>query len=124
MDKFDEVTSEAEKAIQINPNLSEAYKSLGWIYSSMGKLNDGVMNLRRAYKLDPLSFRPGSEVTLVCQLAGRERDAIELLQRLKDLYPRNHRVYARWAEFYMLKQDFVNAQQMLDTGLQISSRRR
>jgi TolB-like protein/Tfp pilus assembly protein PilF len=120
MDKFDEVISEAEKAIQINSNLSEAYRSLGWIYSSMGKLDAGVRDLQRAYKLDPLSFRPGSEVSLVFQLAGREREAVELLERLRDLYPRNHRVYARWAEFYMLKRDFVNAQKMVSTGLQIS----
>jgi len=120
MDKFDEVISEAEKAIGINPNLSEAYRSLGWINSSMGKLEAGVRDLQRAYELDPLSFRPGSEVSLVFQLAGREREALELLERLRDLYPRNHRVYARWAEFYMLKRDFVNAQEMVSTGLRIS----
>jgi adenylate cyclase len=122
MDKFDEVTSEAEKAIQINPNLAEAYRSLGWIYSSMGKLDAGVRDLQKAYKLDPLSFRPGSEVSLVFQLAGREREALEFLERLRDLYPRNHRVYARWAEFYMLKRDFVKAQEMASKGLQISPR--
>ena len=120
MDKFDEVISESEKAIRINPNLSEAYRSLGWIYSSMGKLEIGVNYLQRAYKLDPLSFRPGSEVSLIYQLAGKEREALDLLKTLKDLYPRNHRVYARWAEFYMIKQDFVHAQEMVSKGLQIS----
>jgi adenylate cyclase len=120
MDKFDQVISESEKAIRINPNLSEAYRSLGWIYSSMGKLETGVSYLQRAYRLDPLSFRPGSEVSLVYQLAGREREALELLESLRDLYPRNHRVYARWAEFYMIKHDYVHAQEMVSKGFQIS----
>jgi adenylate cyclase len=120
MDKFEEVAAESEKAIRINPNLSEAYNTLGWIYSSMGRMDTGIGYLQKAYKLDPLSFRPGSEVSLVYQMAGKEREALDFLGRLRDLYPRNHRVYARWAEFYMMKQDFASAQEMVSKGLQIS----
>jgi adenylate cyclase len=120
LDKFDLVVSEAEKAIEINPNLSEAYSTLGWINSSMGKLDAGVMDLERAYRLDPMSFRPGSEVSPVFQLAGKERQAQDFLERLRDLYPKNHRVYARWAEFYLVKRDFDGAQEMINTGLEIS----
>lgn len=39
---------------------------------------------------------------------------------MTDLYPKNHRVYARWAEYYLIKHDYSKAQDMLNKGSKIS----
>ncbi len=117
MDRYEESVAEAEKAIQINPNLTESYISLGIQYCTLGKLDEGLAFFQRAYELDPVSQGASGFVALVLRTMGRIDEALEVLRRMESLNPRAPRLYIGLAESYMLKRDFLKAQEVLDKGL-------
>jgi len=112
--------AEAERAVHINPNLSESYYAIGMSYATLARLDIGVQFLRKAYELDPLSLSIAHGLALVLALAGDESEAFAVWNRLLRFNPANPRVYDGLAEFYMLHRDFDKAQEMLSTGLRIN----
>jgi TolB-like protein/Flp pilus assembly protein TadD len=80
----DFVTAEAEdrKAIELNPNLADAYENLALLKSSMGALKESVGLLEKARELDPLS----PMVPFLGQLyfySGREEEAVQLWTKME-----------------------------------------
>jgi tetratricopeptide (TPR) repeat protein len=49
-------------------------------------------------------------------VAGKHADSFEVLDKLRNLNPKHPRVYIALAEWYMQKQDFPKAQEMLDSA--------
>jgi adenylate cyclase len=116
MDRFDESIAESEAAIKINPNIPEAHFSLAAIYSSMGDLGRGLDEMGKAYELDPLSVSTSIFFGLMSWVAGKQVESFAILEKLRNLNPRHPRVYSALAEWYMQKQDFLKAQEMLDSA--------
>jgi len=119
MDRFKESISEAERAIKIDPNLSDAYLSLGMCYASIGT-EQALVNFQRACDLDPLSYRAKTLLAESLRVGRRESEALDVLEKLRDLYPRNARMYTSIAECYLQKGDFEKAQEALSIGLRFS----
>lgn len=120
LDRYASAVAEAEKALEINPNLSEAYITLAIQYCSNQDLERGLATFQKAYELDPLSFTSGNFVALVLRTLGRIEESITVLERMKELSPKNPRVYVGLAECHMLKRDFEDAQKMIDLAARIS----
>jgi adenylate cyclase len=120
LDRYDQLRIEAEKATEINPNLVEAHIVLGINHITFGRLNKGIESFRKAYELDPLRFPAANHLALSLWEAGKTGDALEILGKMRELYPRNPRVYASLAECYMSKREFDKAQDMLDFGKKIN----
>jgi tetratricopeptide (TPR) repeat protein len=51
--RLDEAVPAVQKAIQLNPNSSEALGNLGLIYSEMGKLDEAMEHFNRALAINP-----------------------------------------------------------------------
>ncbi|HZW55001.1 MAG TPA: tetratricopeptide repeat protein, partial [Nitrososphaerales archaeon] len=120
LDRFAESLMEAEKAVQINPNLSEAHMDLGILHCNLDDLNKALPSFEKAYELDPLSVVLGGFVALIAQIAGRKTLALSVLERMRELNPRNERVYVVFANYYIQEGNFKEAQAMLDRGRSIS----
>jgi adenylate cyclase len=120
LDRFDAAILEIERAIRINPNLSEAYVSLGVLYVNQRSLDEALTEFQRAYELDPLSYIAARFVTLTAIIVGKEALALEVLARMREVNPTNPKVYVGFAEFYMQKGNFDQAQEMLDRARQIN----
>lgn len=88
----------AEKAIEINPNCSRAYRTLGLILKRSGDPRALVIKAReKVLHLDPAS--PTDLINLFGELPPRSRieEAQQLLDRIEALEPGS--VFAEWARF-------------------------
>jgi adenylate cyclase len=116
LDRYHESVEQAEAAISINQNIPEAYFALATIYASMGDLRRGLDAMRKAHEVDPLYVSFGLFYGLMLWVAGKPEESIAVLDRMRNLHPRNARVYVSLAEWHMQKQDFPKAQELLDTA--------
>jgi len=115
-DRFDAALVEAEAAIRINPNLSEAYLSLGVLDAITRTPIDALAMFRRAYELDPLSPGAGEMLTSLAAWTGDDGEARDVLARLRELNPRDAKLYLFAADYYMEKRELGEAQKMVDAA--------
>ncbi|MGA2199484.1 MAG: adenylate/guanylate cyclase domain-containing protein [Nitrososphaerales archaeon] len=115
-DRFDAALVEAEAAIGINPNLSEAYMSLGVLDAITRTPSDALAMFRRAYELDPLSPGAGEMLTSLATWTGDDGEARAVLARLRELNPRSAKLYLFAADYYMEKRELDEAQKMVDAA--------
>jgi adenylate cyclase len=120
IDRCAESMSEAEKAIALNPNLSQAHISLGSNLFSTGRTEDGLLELERAHELDPLSISTADHIVYALIALGKTSDALSILQKFRELNPDNPVVYEMLADCYMEREEFFEAQQMLDQCVRLS----
>ena len=116
LDRFDAELVEAEAAVRINPNLSEAYMSLGVVDSIMRTTHQALLMFKRAYELDPLSFGAGEMLATTATWAGDDGLATEVLARMRESNPKDPKVYLCTADYYMARNDFEEAQKMVDAA--------
>jgi len=104
---FEVMEDEARKAIELNPNLAEAYQELSEVMPLLGKPLEWVRLLETAYQLDPLSTRIIERLGAAYLYTGREADALEHLRRTLHLEPLNS---YRWMwVYYVSKGNFEEA---------------
>ncbi|MDA4136922.1 MAG: hypothetical protein OK449_08035 [Thaumarchaeota archaeon] len=119
-DRFDAALVEAEAAIRINPNLSEAYMSLGVLDSVMRTAGQALLMFRRGYELDPLSFGTGEFLANAATWAGDDELALDVLARMREFNPKDPKVYLSTADYYMERKQFEEAQKMVDTARDVN----
>ncbi len=84
--------SDAEKdfrrALQINPNLSAAHIDLVFtVLHPMGRFDEGVLELKKALELDPLSLSARRQMALLLVSAHRFDEALDYCRQIADLSP-------------------------------------
>jgi len=119
-DQFDKWLVEVEKALAISPNLVEAHIQLGILSVTYGNRDRAVESFRKAYELDPLRFGTANFLSLSLWQGGDVEEALEVLGKMRELYPGNPRVYTSLAECYMTLENFAKAQEMLDLARKIN----
>ena len=122
-DKFELVISEAEKALQFNPNLAEAYETLGVAQESLEGPGAAVKSYETSLELDPFSFATISDLAGTYQALGRAAHALELLQKTARLYPTDPEPQLQLARYYMWNQDYLKAQEHLNRYLELGVNR-
>ncbi len=102
---------EARRALELNPNLAEAHDVLGQIAGGEGDLDTYLVQAQAAYRLDPLSPASISYLGRALFFAGRLEEALALWQQTLHLDPTS--CYRGMADYYMLKGDYVRADEMV-----------
>ncbi len=119
LDRFEEETLEAKRAIQLNPSNSIAHLHLGMEdFFNADRREEGLKELERARELDPLT---GASAVLgfAYDLVGRQKEARDLLLKRQYLEPRDGSVYDDTANHYFMLGDFQKAREAIDDGLKI-----
>ncbi len=119
-DRFEGALAEAEAAVRINPNLSQAYMTLGVLDAVSGSKPGALAMFRRAYELDPLSFHPAEMLVSAACHAGGYAEARKVLERMVELKPKDPKTYLLFADYYMAKKEFEEAQRMVDSASGLS----
>ena len=107
-DDIDGSATEAKIAIELNPNLADAYVRLGEYSALKGSADDWVKMLETAYQLDPLSPVVIRRLGYALFYSGKIEAAIEHWKRTLHLDPYN--TYRSLSEYYMGTGDYVQAE--------------
>jgi TolB-like protein/Tfp pilus assembly protein PilF len=110
-DDFATAEAEDKRAVELNPNLADAYENLALLKSSMGALKESIRLLEKARELDPLS----PMVHFLGQLyfySGREDDALKLWTKIERFAPAE--TYSRMLDYEMTKGRIDGTREMLE----------
>jgi serine/threonine-protein kinase len=81
LEQTDQARTQAQRALDLNPNFAPAHRLMGWIHLDDGKYDDAIAEFKKTpyslsnYYLADLGYAYG--------LAGRRSDALEILDDLK-----------------------------------------
>ena len=82
-----EAAASFEKAIELNPSLSDAYVWFGSLRSAEGDIEKAVDHLMKALTLDPLSRIPYVNLPWLLAMEGRNDRTTELLLHAINIFP-------------------------------------
>ena len=95
-----------ERALEINPNHSEAYLLFGRLLEARGRFDEALAMKRRALERDPFSPLVHLQVSLSFFLAHRYDESIEWASKTLELDPRHPHAREFLAGCYWKKGDF------------------
>jgi len=75
------------RALTLNASYAAAYHDYAWFLIAMGRTEQGLISLRRAIALDPLSVRINIDAGWLLQQAHRYQEAINQARRARELDP-------------------------------------
>src|SRR5215471_7383688 len=78
---------EARRAIELNPNSSEAHRANGLLLSTLGRQEDAIAAATRARELDPLAMLTRTHESLFLYYDGRYQEAREKLVKTLEIDP-------------------------------------
>ncbi|HUR96664.1 MAG TPA: tetratricopeptide repeat protein, partial [Pyrinomonadaceae bacterium] len=97
------------RAIELNPNNSEAYLYYAHLLSVMGKSDEALAKVKRARELEPLDLRIGSLEGLFLVNAGKSDEALERLEKIFELNPNFWLAHSVASSAYIEKGLFAEA---------------
>jgi TolB-like protein/DNA-binding winged helix-turn-helix (wHTH) protein len=78
---------ELRRALAANPSYAPAHHDYAWLLVALGRMDEGIAEIREAQRLEPLSLRASADLGWVLYRAGRPDEAIAAMRRLLDLEP-------------------------------------
>jgi adenylate cyclase len=103
-DDFATAEREARRAIDLNPNLSEAYRELSMLKIALGYQLSALRLMESAHLLDPLSSETIRLYGLALFCVGRDTEALDLWNRNLEVAPFD--VHYGLAVYYLNKKEF------------------
>jgi len=92
-----------QRALDLNPKYEQAYNVYGICLSVMGRMDEGIAEIKRALELDPLSLNINGDLGKTYYLARRFDQAIEQFQKTLELDPNYVNAYVPIAAAYEQK---------------------
>ena len=75
------------EAIAIAPDFAEAYNKRATVLYYMGDLEGSIADIQKTLALEPRHFGAMSGMAMISRDLGREEAALEMLIRIKEIYP-------------------------------------
>jgi DNA-binding winged helix-turn-helix (wHTH) protein/Flp pilus assembly protein TadD len=94
-----------ERALELDPHLSEAWLAYGQLLDALGRLEAGLASKLRALERDPFSALAHLQISLSCWNQRRYDDAIEWASRALEIDPRHPHAREHLAAAYLKKGD-------------------
>jgi serine/threonine-protein kinase len=107
---------EIKRALELNPNSSEALQMYGLYLILMARYDEGIAAYRRALELDPLNFLIDNRLGWAYSKAGRLDESITHLGNLARLNPEKLMAHYNLAHAYAFKGMYDEAMQHVRIG--------
>jgi|GEM_PF-145596 len=78
---------EFQRALAANPSYAAAHHDYAWLLVALGRMDEGIVEIREAQRLEPLSLRASADLGWVLYRAGRPDEAIAAMRRLLEIEP-------------------------------------
>jgi TolB-like protein/Tfp pilus assembly protein PilF len=104
------------RAIELDPNSALPHQQYGgFLANQMARTDEGLLELRRAESLDPLSVDVGVKIALALLTAGRYDEALNRAKQVSELDPSAPIVRALVARCYLQKRMYAAAITLLES---------
>ena len=110
----------AKRAIEIDPNSSEAYLKYGWFLLTFGRFEEMKQAMTTAEQLDPVSTRLESDFGRMLYRARQFDEAERHLKLSIELDENNESAYVRVADIYMITGRYDDAFAALGKAKELS----
>lgn len=122
--RFDWNWEEAEKkfmkALEFKPGYAAAHEWYALLLSLVGRYDEALNNMRRAYKLDPLSPSISNGVGRVLDFSGRHGEAIIQYKKTLELHPNYAETHFALAMSYTMSRNFKEALDEINKAIELS----
>lgn len=108
---------EYKRAIQLNPNFSEARRWYATYLGEMKRHDEAIEEINRARDIDPISMAANSDVGFTLFLARRYDEAIVSLKQTLELDPEYSNTYGYLGYTYLAKKMYPEAVKYLEQTL-------
>jgi serine/threonine-protein kinase len=112
---FSGAQAEYERALFLSPNDSQVLMRSGKFFVSMGRVDAGLLYIRKAIALDPLNPTPYRNLTFSLTTARRYRDSIAASERTLQLVPNDAQIVNQRGLNYLLLNDLDSARKSCAT---------
>jgi len=118
-DAYDKAKQNALKAVELDPNLSEAHASLGYVlFYHEHKNEEGIRELGRAIELNPNYPTAYHWLALMLSATGRHEEAIRNAQKAVELEPRSAIIQTSAGLVYFYARKYDEALEATDKVLE------
>ncbi len=107
---------EIKRAIELNPNSSEAFQIYGYYLTLMARFDEAIASYRRAVELDPLNILANERLGFSYYKAHRYDEAIAHLRELARIEPDMWVVHYTLAQTYAYKGSYPEAMEEVRKG--------
>ncbi len=112
----------ADKALELDPNLSEPHASRAAALSAALKFDEASREFERALELDPHSFGAHFLYARSCMLEGNLEHAAKLLERASEILPGNYQPPCMLIQLYRSFGQWEKAREVALKGIPLAER--
>lgn len=111
-----------QKALQYDPNNSEALYNIGLNYKFMGEEEKSINPFKKALKLNPQNFEIWIDLADAYAADGKRHEQHHALQKALELNSMDHTIWQKLGRFYYyVKKDYKKAIETLEMSLKIDA---
>ncbi len=107
-------------ALSLNPNYGRVCRSYGAHLACMGRLDEAIVEIRRAQELNPLAQDVNDCAAVIYNCANRHDEAVDTCRRMLELDKNHFPALQDLAEAYLNRSMFNEAIEVLQKALAIS----
>ncbi len=109
LNRFDEAFARADRAVQIQPSLSNCWNTRGMVLEIEGKLDDAIVSYRKAVGISPKSANMSHNLGEALQKKGQLDEATVVLQQGLGFHPSDAELLAAYGNALAAKERFAEA---------------
>ncbi|MCK4641185.1 MAG: tetratricopeptide repeat protein [Candidatus Marinimicrobia bacterium] len=118
--EYDKAKSFYLRAIELNPDFSDAYNNLGLVYDKQENYSDAIKCYNKAIEINPNYSYPYNNLGNVYSDQGNDYDAIKYYMKAIELNPNNSYLYNNLGLVYDNQENYADAIKCYNKAIEIN----
>jgi TolB-like protein/predicted Zn-dependent protease len=108
-----------KKALELDPQAEDIHRQYGGFLRDQGRLDEALVELKRAYELNPLGLQTNDFLWQVYSMRGELDQAIEFAHRILEFFPSDRSGPSRTGSTYQSLSEYAKAETWLKRALEM-----